>query len=66
MSCKVCGQPIKKNDRFVLVGSYPGKFKRFGYHDWFDGPDYFGELYHEACYLKSIEQKSKQNEGVKP
>jgi hypothetical protein len=55
----------EKGDRFVLVGSYPRKLKRMGYHDLFDGPEYFGELYHEACYLESVgEQESK--ECVKP
>jgi hypothetical protein len=58
--CKYCGGEIKKNDRFILVGFYPGKWRRMGYHYLFDGPKYFGELYHEPCYMESVE-KQEQN-----
>jgi predicted nucleic acid-binding Zn-ribbon protein len=65
MSCKQCGKLIQKGERFVLVGIYPSKFKKFTYHDWFDGPEYFREVYHEACYLKHLaNQESKKKESV--
>jgi hypothetical protein len=56
---------LKKGDRFVLVGFYPRKLKRMGYQDWFDGPEDFGELYHEVCCLESVEEQ-KSKEGAKP
>jgi hypothetical protein len=67
MSCKYCGKPIGKGERFILVGIYPSKWHKMNYYDWLDGPEYFGELYHEVCYMKlSANQESKQKEGVKP
>jgi hypothetical protein len=66
MSCRRCGLQVKKNDRFILVGFYPVWWKRMNYPAS-RGLDYFGELYHEACYLESVErQKSKQKEDAKP
>jgi hypothetical protein len=68
MSCRNCGLLIRKGDRFILVGSYPGKLKKFSYYNWWDGPEYFGELYHEACYLRSLRKQEmkqkKKDEGV--
>jgi len=61
MSCKYCGKQIRKGERFVLVGIYPSKFKKIRYHDWFDGPEYFGELYHEMCYPKTPLQVKNQS-----
>jgi hypothetical protein len=63
MSCKNCGKPIRKGEKFTLVGIYPNKLHKMGYHDWFDGPEYFGEIYHEKCYC-SQNQESKLKEGV--
>jgi len=52
---------VKKDDKFVLVGIYPGYWKTSGY-SWLLGPEYFGELYHEACYLESlVKHESKRN-----
>lgn len=66
MSCKACGLPIKKDMRFVLVGFYP-RFVDKMFFGWIDGLDYYGELYHEACYLESIKnEESKQKSGIKP
>jgi hypothetical protein len=57
MNCRRCGLEIKEGDRFVLVGLYPSKLHKMGYNGWFDGPEYFGDLYHEDCYLKSYVKK---------
>jgi len=60
MSCTECGLRIKKDDRFVLVGFYPGFVEKM-FFGVAAGLDFFGDLYHEACYRKSIEkQESKQ------
>jgi hypothetical protein len=65
MNCRVCDLELKEGDRFVLVGFYPRKLKKMGYHDLFDGPEYFGDLYHENCYLKSFgNHESSKKEGV--
>ena len=60
MSCRECGLRIRKGDKFGLVGFYPGFVDKM-FFGWSDGLDYYGDLYHEACYRKSIEkQESKQ------
>jgi len=64
MNCKACGKPINKGDRFILVGLYPSKWKRMNYYYWFDGPENFGDICHEACFYSQI-QESKQK-CVKP
>ena len=57
----------KGPDRFIVVGYYPSWWKKSSF-TVFDGPEYFGELYHEARYLESIGklQTKHKNEGVKP
>jgi hypothetical protein len=62
MNCKVCGLPVKKGMRFVLVGSYPSSFHKMFFPRFvLDDPDIWGELYHEDCYLKSMkDQEPKQ------
>jgi hypothetical protein len=67
MNCKVCGLRVQKDERFVLVGIYPGWWKKSKFARLYDGPEYFGDLYHDACYLKSIgSPDSRQKYGVKP
>jgi hypothetical protein len=58
---------IRKDNRFIVVGYYPSWWKKFSF-TVFDGPEYFGELYHEACYLESIgkSETRQKDEGVKP
>jgi hypothetical protein len=68
MSCKYCEKPIKKGDKFILVGIYPSywgkEVSKWGLLKPI-GPDKFGEIYHEACYSLQ-NQESKRKEGVKP
>ena len=67
MSCKRCGLKLNKNDRFVLVGFYPDWLIKSGFPRFFGDLEYFGELYHETCYLEPIERREpKQKESVKP
>jgi len=54
MSCRHCGLKLRKGDRFVVVGDYPSWWKNRGFSRLLDGPEYFGELYHEVCYLESV------------
>lgn len=67
LSCKHCGKPIKKGEKFVLVGTYPnywGKQVSVGGLLNPIGPDKFGDIYHEACYLLQ-NQKPKRKEDAK-
>ena len=65
MSCKYCGKPIPKGERFILVGIYPSYWtKEVSVGGLLKpiGPGKFGEIYHEACYsLKNQEPKPKED-----
>ena len=54
MGCSFCGIKIKKGERFVSVGDYPSWWKMAGART--AGPGYFGEVYHEACYLELLKK----------
>jgi len=59
MSCRRCGLRVRKDDRFVLVGSYPSWWKKSSF-SLLCGLEYFGELYHEACYMESSEKQESE------
>jgi hypothetical protein len=60
--CFYCNKKINKDEDFVLIGKYPGYFKRtdgrslHGAHDLF-GLEKYGELYHWDCYFYMLEDK---------
>jgi len=48
VSCRHCGKPIGKGEKFILIGTYPSHWSRKRIVG--GSPEKFGEMYHEACY----------------
>jgi hypothetical protein len=58
---------LRRGDEFVVVGEFPSRLKKWSYSYLLDGPEYFGDLNHEACYLESFgKYQIRQREGVEP
>lgn len=64
MNCSFCGKKIKKGEMFVSVGAYPSWWTIWGAR-WV-GPGYFGEIYHEACYLELLKKRDLREKEQKP
>ena len=65
MNCKHCGKPIRKGERFILVGTYPSHWnKQVSAFPLLKpvGPEDYGEMYHEACY--SLHSRESLKEGA--
>jgi len=69
--CDRCGEPMRKGDDFVVSRKYPDVWKSL-FRARLTGvgalPEDFGEIYHSACYLESLNEKKRETEkeGVKP
>jgi len=57
--CEYCGEQVKKDDDFVLVGKYPSGWKK-----WEEGmaryssPEDFGAIFHKSCYDEMIKKEN--------
>lgn len=55
--CKYCKIKLKKGERFVLIGDYPGGWDRAAARMWYTFADDFveyGAVYHEECFFKNL------------
>jgi hypothetical protein len=58
-----CGEEIKKDDDFILVGKFPSgweKWKDVRLHFHSDGqvsPEDFGMIYHKSCFLEMMKKE---------
>jgi hypothetical protein len=57
--CEYCGEQVKKDDDFVLVGKYPSGWKKWeGGMTRYSSPEDFGTIYHKSCYDEMIKKET--------
>ena len=52
--CEYCKEELKKGERFILIGNYPGFMDRVSSRFWFiyeDDLGDYGSIYHESCFF---------------
>ena len=55
--CEYCKRELKKGERFVLIGNYPGFMDRLSSRFWFiyeDDLGDYGAIYHENCFYEVL------------
>ncbi len=57
--CEYCKRELNKDDDFILIGKYPGRWKRYvdsKIDREFLGLSHLGQLYHKKCYHDKMKE----------
>lgn len=63
--CSYCKKKVKKNDDYILEGTYPGLGRRYEQHflaeTLYSGLGYWGNLYHKTCFFEKMRKEKFEN-----